>query len=218
MSGPVKSRRYDNSRRQAQASATRTDVIVAGRRLFMERGYVGTTIEAIGIAANTPLATLYRMFGSKRGILSAVLDVSFVGDDEPVAFGDRARVKALLFDESDPRRILKSLARLRREILDRVAPIERVLRSAASVDSEAAELLAVTNEQRLTGQSRVAKVLAQRHALADGIGESDAADLIYTLTSLDVHQILIGDRGWSVDRYERWLGDALCALLLVAVK
>jgi AcrR family transcriptional regulator len=216
MSEPVKSRSYDNSRRQAQARATRADVIAAGRQLFMERGYAGTTIEAIGMAANTPLATLYRLFGSKRGILSAVLDVSFVGDDEPVAYGDRLQVKALLLDEPDPRRILRSLARLRREMLDRVASMEGVLRSAASVDAEAAELLAVTNEQRLTGQSRVAKVLAQRRALADGVSESDAADIIYTLTSLDLHLILIGERGWSADRYERWLGDALCAVLLPA--
>jgi AcrR family transcriptional regulator len=218
MSEPVKSRPYDNSRRQAQARATRADVIAAGRQLFMERGYAGTTIEAIGMAAHTPLATLYRLFGSKRGILSAVLDVAFVGDHEPVAFGDRPQVRALLLDETDPSRILESLARLRREILDRVAPMESVLRSAASVDLEAAELLAVTNKQRLTGQSRVAKVLAQRHALAEGVSESDAADVIYTLTSLDLHQILIGDRGWSADRYEQWLANALCALLLAAAE
>src|ERR1700724_1329221 len=126
MSEDVKSRPYDNSRRQAQSRATRADVIAAGRQLFIERGYAATTIEAIGKAANTPIATVYRLFGSKRGILSAVLDVSFVGDDEPIALGDRPRVRALLGDP-DPRRVLQGLAHLRREVLDRSAAVEHVL-------------------------------------------------------------------------------------------
>jgi AcrR family transcriptional regulator len=215
MSEDVKSRPYDNSRRQAQSRATRADVIAAGRQLFIERGYAATTVEAIGKAADTPIATVYRLFGSKRGILSAVLDVSFVGDDEPVAFGDRPQVRALL-DEADPRRILGGIAQLRRQLLDRSAPVERVLRSAATVDPEAAELLVVTNRQRFTGQSRVARLLAERHALVDGVDEGDAADIIYTLTSLDLHGILTIERGWSADRYEEWLASALCAVLLPA--
>ena len=101
MARAVKRRPYDNSRRQAQTQATRSDVVAAGRRLFIELGYAATTVEAIGVAANTAPATVYRLFGSKRGVLSAVLDVSFVGDDEPVAFGERPAVRALL-EEADP--------------------------------------------------------------------------------------------------------------------
>lgn len=211
----VKRRRYDNSRRQAQVRATRDEVIRGARALFVERGYAATTIEAIGEAASVPVPTVYRLFGSKKGILSAVLDVSFVGDDEPVAFGERPAVRVLLA-EPDPCRVLEGFARLCRELLDRSAPVQQVLRSAAGADTEAAELLALTNRQRREGQSRIARALAERGALVPALTESEAADTIYTLMSPEVHRILTVERAWSADRYEKWLADALCVLLLPA--
>ncbi|MGH8937055.1 MAG: TetR/AcrR family transcriptional regulator, partial [Acidimicrobiia bacterium] len=82
---PVKTGRYDSSRRQARVRATRQRAVEAAKELFIENGYPATTIEAIADAADTPLPTLYRLFGSKRALLSAVLDISFGGDDEPIA-------------------------------------------------------------------------------------------------------------------------------------
>ena len=87
-------RPYDNSRRQAQARATRQTVIEAATRLFTEYGYPATTIEAVADAADVPLPTVYRLFGSKRALLAAVLDTSFGGDDQPIAFADRPAVRA----------------------------------------------------------------------------------------------------------------------------
>lgn len=213
MGESVKRRRYDNARRQAQARATRADVVQAARTLFLQRGYPATTVEAIGATADVPLATVYRLFGSKRGILSAVLDVSFVGDDEPVALHDRPLARAAA-SESDPRRLLAGFARLCREVLDRSGPLQHVVRSAAVVDTEVADLLETTNRQRLTGQARVVRALSTRGWLVEGIGESDALDIIYTLMSPEVHRILTAERGWSADRYERWLADTLSATLL----
>src|SRR5581483_10302955 len=131
----VKRRSYDNSRRLAQARATRAQVVTAARQLFIERGYPGTTIEAISEAASVPLPTVYRLFGSKRGILAAVLDVAFGGDDEPIAFHERPAVWAAL-TEPDPRRLIELFAHICRELLDRSAAIQEVVRSAATVDPE----------------------------------------------------------------------------------
>src|SRR6516162_11505000 len=97
---PVK-RHYDNSRRQAQVRATRLKVIEAAKRLFVDQGYPATTLEAVADAADVPLPTLYRLFKSKRALLSAVLDTSFGGDDEPIAFVDRQTVQSAL-GEPDP--------------------------------------------------------------------------------------------------------------------
>jgi AcrR family transcriptional regulator len=213
MDGSVKRRSYNNSRRQAQVRATRADVIDAAYRLFIERGYPATTIEAIGEAAATPLATVYRLFGSKRGILAAVLDVSLGGDDKPIAFSDRPAVQIALA-ESDPHRLLADFAHICRTLLDRSAPILYALAGAAYVDPEAAEYVAITAQQRLRGQSRIAHVLAKRKLLSRGVSEADAADSIYTLMSPEVYRILTVERGWSADRYERWLAPTLCAVLL----
>lgn len=215
MTEPVKSRRYDNSRRQAQVRRTRAEVVDAARDLFVQQGYVATTVEAIAAVAGAAPATVYRLFGSKRAILASVLDVSFGGDDQPVGFGERPAVRHA-FAAADPRQLLTNFARICRELLDRSASIQRVLRGAAVVDPDAAELLALVRNQRLEGQSRIARELARRGALAAGLDEASAADMIYTLMAPEVHHLLTVERGWSVDRYERWLANALCALLLAS--
>jgi AcrR family transcriptional regulator len=209
----VKGRRYDNSGRQAQTRATRAAVVAAAHDLFVERGYVATTVEAIGQAAEVPLATVYRVLGSKRAILTAVLEVSFVGDDEPVALHERPAVRAA-FAQEDPRVLLAAFAGVCREVFDRSAGIQRVLRGAAGADPTAAELLDWLNRQRLDGQTRVAHALADRGALADGVTAEAAADTIYALMAPEVHHVLTVERGWDPDRYERWLSDSLAALLL----
>src|SRR6516164_9768799 len=108
MADPVK-RRYDNSRRQAQVRATRLRVIETAKRMFIEHGYPSTTIEAIAEAADTPLPTVYRLFGSKRALLTAVLDTSFGGDDQPIAFSDRPAVRAARA-EPDPVKLVAAFA------------------------------------------------------------------------------------------------------------
>src|SRR5487761_905337 len=64
-------RDYDSSRRRRQAAQTRADILAAAQRLFAERGYAATTIEAIAAQAEVSEATVYAGFGSKRGILLA---------------------------------------------------------------------------------------------------------------------------------------------------
>lgn len=205
-------RRYDNSRRQAQARATRLKVIEAAKRLFIEHGYPATTIDAIAEAAEVPLPSVYRLFGSKRALLSAVLDTSFGGDDQPVAFGDRPAVRAAR-DEPDPARMVTAFARIVRELMDRSSAIQHVLATAAQVDPEMAELLAEIRRQRHTGQSRMVAALDARGALDPGVGKTEAADIVYALLSPEVHRILTVERGWPADRYERWVARSLATLL-----
>jgi TetR/AcrR family transcriptional regulator, regulator of autoinduction and epiphytic fitness len=205
-------RRYDNSRRQAQAQATRLKVIEAAKRLFIQHGYPATTIETIAEAADTPLPTLYRLFGSKRALLTAVLDTSLGGDDQPIAFADRPAVRAARA-EPDPVTMVNAFARIARELMDRSSAIQHVLATAAQVDPDAAELLAEIRRQRHTGQSRIVAALNARDALDPGLDTSEAADIVYTLLSPEVHRILTVERGWPADRYERWIARSLATLL-----
>jgi AcrR family transcriptional regulator len=50
---------------QARTRRTRAAVVDAARTLFLERGYAGTTVEAISAVSDTPQATVYRLFSSK---------------------------------------------------------------------------------------------------------------------------------------------------------
>lgn len=198
---------------QARTRRTRAAVAEAARALFLERGYAGTTIEAISDRSDTPQATVYRLFSSKLGILKAVLDVSIVGDDDAVAMADRPQVRALLSDR-DPNNKLAGFAALLREVLARTAPVHRILVDAARSDEDAAALLAEIARQRQRGQLRIARSLARSGALRSGLRERDAADLIHALASPEVYGLLVFDRGWSGERYEKWLTAILVDQLL----
>ena len=214
MAGDVKTPRpQKGAARQARTRRTRAAVVESARTLFLERGYAATTIEAISDHADTPQATVYRLFSSKLGILEAVLDISVVGDDEAVAMVDRPQVRALLSDQ-DPRNQLAGFAALLRDVLARAAPVHRILADAARSDEDAASLLAEFARQRHEGQQRVARSLARSGALRPGLRERDAADIIHALASPDVHGLLVFDRGWSGDRYENWLRALLVDQLL----
>ena len=188
-------------------------IIEAAKTLFVARGYPATTLEAIAEAANTSLPTLYRLFASKRELLSAVVDVSFAGDDEPVAFGDRPEVQAARA-EPDPQALIKAFAGITGQFMQRSSAVMRVLASASEVDNDAAELMDQIRQQRHTGQSRIVAALAERDALDPSIQFSQAVDLTYAILSPEVHHLLTAERGWTGEQYERFLQRALRALLL----
>ena len=181
--------------------------------LFVAQGYPATTITQIAEQSETPVATVYRLFGSKRGILKEVLDVALGGDDQPVAFHQRPEVRAAL-ESADPGSMLDGFAGLLRGVLERSAALQNVLLSSAGVDPEAAEMLEITRQQRHQGQSRIVEALARRKALRAGLTRSEASDIVYTLMSPEVYRILTVERGWNGTRYERWLAGSLRGQLL----
>ncbi len=209
---PAVKRPYDNSRRQAQVRATRLRIIEAAKALFIAHGYPATTLEAIADAADTSLPTLYRLFSSKPALLKAVLDVSFGGDDQPVAFGDRPDVQAAR-GEPDPQALITAFARIGRDFMERSSAIMRVLAVAATVDADAAQLVDEIRRQRHTGQSRIVAALSASGALDPDLEFSEAADITYAAMSPDVHHILTVERGWTAEQYEQWLVRSLAALL-----
>jgi AcrR family transcriptional regulator len=203
----------DDQRGQARTRLARRAVVEAARALFLERGYAATTIDAISNRSDVPPATVYRLFSSKLGILTALLDVSIAGDDEAIPVQDRPQAMAL-FAESDPRKMLAGFARISVAINTRGEHVYRVLVSAAASDPEAAALLADYQRQRDQGQGQIARALARAGLLRPGLRERDAADIIHALMSPDVYRLLVTERGWPPERYERWLAATLCDQLL----
>jgi AcrR family transcriptional regulator len=211
MAAAVK-RPYDNSRRLAQVRATRLRVIDAAKRLFIDSGYPATTLEAVADAADVSLPTLYRLFGSKRAVLAAVLDTSFGGDDEPIPFADRPAVRDARA-EPDPLRLVEAFGQILTELMERTSAILHVLATAAQVDHEAADLLVDIRRQRFTGQSRIVAALVERDALDPELDPAKAADMVYALMAPDVHRILTVERGWTSHEYQAWIVRSLRSLL-----
>jgi AcrR family transcriptional regulator len=198
---------------QARTRLARAAVVEAARALFTERGYGATTVEAISARSDVPPATVYRLFSSKRGILKALLDVSIAGDDESVPLADRPPVRSLLADP-DPRNRVAGFVAVAAQVNSRTAPIYRILVSAAASDPDAGTVLDDLTRQRQQGQGRLARSLARSGALRPGLRERDAGDLVHALMSPEVYGLLVVDRGWPPERYERWLTDTLVDQLL----
>ncbi len=198
---------------QARTRLARAAVIEAARELFLERGYAATTIEAVSARSDVPPATVYRLFSSKRGILKALLDVSIVGDDAAVPLAERPAVQSLLTD-SDARNQVAGFVGVAAQVNSRTAPNYRILVSAAASDADAATLLEELTRQRQEGQARIARSLARAKALRPGLRERDAADIIHALLSPELYRLLVVDRDWPPERYERWLTETLVDQLL----
>lgn len=199
-------RSYDATLRRARAveerSATRQKVLAAAAELFVERGYVGTTVAAIADHAGVALQSVYTAGGSKRELLQAVHDQVIVGDDAPVPLLAR-RTVAKIAQEPDPERQVELFARLISETLERAGALLAAYRDAAATDEQVASQWKEVQIRRLeTFGGIVEKIPAG--VLADG-----AADAAWAIGSIDVFLLLRRTQGWSAAKYRSWLTSAL---------
>lgn len=206
-------RPYHSTRRQAQAQETRQQIIAAARRLFIEYGYAGATIDAIAAEAGVATETVFAAFGNKRTLLAKLITVAVGGDEQPVPLLERSGPQAVL-REPDPSRKLKLFAEDISIILDRVAPLFAIVRAAAKTEPDMADLLKQILNNRLQNMIPVVKSILAQGQLRAGLDEMHAAETMWTLTSPDVFNLLTTDRGWSKEEYSAWLGDSLIRLLL----
>ncbi|MGE5642516.1 MAG: TetR/AcrR family transcriptional regulator [Byssovorax cruenta] len=207
------SRKYDSSRRQAQARQTRLQIAEAARALFLERGYGGTSIEAIAEKAYVAPETIYATFKNKRNVLSFVFDIAIGGDDEDIRLLDRPDPQAVL-KETDQRRQLTLFASDITKILHRAAPVFEILRIAAKTEPEIAELVQRLVRERLANMSMVAKHVAANGPLREGLNRVRAAEVIWSMTSPELYILLIRDLHWTDEQYTPWLTETLIRLLL----
>jgi AcrR family transcriptional regulator len=59
--------------RSRQKLARREAMLAAASQLFDRQGYARTTFEQIAAASNMGVATVYKYFGSKEGVVKALL-------------------------------------------------------------------------------------------------------------------------------------------------
>lgn len=208
-----KPRRYDSPRRSQQAAATRTEILEAALRLFEQRGYTATTMAAIAAEAGVALKTVYLAFQTKRGLLLALWHLRLRGDEAPVPVGERPWFREVI-DEPDPERLLRLNARNSRVVKERAGPLLEILRNAASADVELAALWKRIQTEFYDNQRAIVERLRANNALRPGLEAGHGADILWALNHPDLYRLLVGDRGWTPEQYEQWLGDAFCAQLL----
>ena len=201
--------------RRPKAQATRRRIRDAARRLFVERGYVATTIEAIAGEAGVAVPTVYLAFGTKRALLAELLDIAAVGDEEPVAVLERPWVDDVRHDP-DPQGQLRRWVRGGRHIATRVAPLWEVARNAAPADPDIAAQVHHYKTLTLQAHRYFVTVLAANGGLRDGLDPQRAADIVFGLLSHELYRLLVIEQGWAPEDWERWVADTLAAQLLPA--
>src|SRR5690349_2802336 len=93
-------RRYDSTRRQAQARENRRQILAAAHGLFVEKGYGNTTIAEIARVAGVAAETVYSTFRNKPTLLHRAWDLAVGGDDQEVHLLQRPEMRAV-FEEPD---------------------------------------------------------------------------------------------------------------------
>ncbi|HVV35669.1 MAG TPA: helix-turn-helix domain-containing protein [Acidimicrobiales bacterium] len=206
-------RKYDASRRQEQARATRRAVLAVATRMFLDQGYAATTMNAVAEAAGVSVETIYKTIGKKPALVKACFDVAIAGDDEDLPIQERESLLRVR-STTDPREKLRLYGEHMTGTMQRVGAILLAVRAAAATDAGARDVWAQLQEERLRGMTMLATSLKEIKALRKGVSVEEARDVLWVHNSVEVWDLLVNGRGWSNERYGKFVGAQLIAALL----
>jgi AcrR family transcriptional regulator len=207
-------RKYDSSRRKAQALETHTLILEAAKGLFIERGYAGTSIEAIAQKTGVAAETIYSIFGNKKMILSQLAGILVTGNDEnpiPPLVRDQLRE---VENEKNQNRQIQMFAQRIQMVMSQIAPFLEVMKSAAKTEPEINKMLKKYLDVRFQGMGYFIDCVMANGPLGKNINKLDAVETAWTLTSAEVYNLLTTERDWSAEEYETWLSKTMIRLLL----
>jgi AcrR family transcriptional regulator len=214
MAAAVKgSRAYHSPLRREQAAATRQQILETAQRLFVQQGYLATSVAAIAEAAGVSLKTVYLAFETKSGLLRALWQFVLVGEDDDAPVAQRTWFRDVV-EEPNARRQLQLNARNSRVVKQRAAALMKVMRDAAQADADLGALWGTIQTEFHANQGVIVKLMHAHGALRPRLGVKRATDILWTLNHPDVWQLLVVERGWSPEQYEQWLADTSAEQLL----
>jgi AcrR family transcriptional regulator len=205
--------RYHSPRRAEQALATRHAVLEAARDLFVRKGYLQTTVADIAREARVAVDTVYATVGRKPALLREVLETAISGTDQAVPAEQRdyvARVRAAATAGAKIEAYVEGLVLIH----PRLAPVYLALRDAAATDSESAALWREISGRRAANMRLFAADLRSTGELRPDLSDDEVADVIWSMNGPEYWTLLVGDRGWSPQRFGEVLVDAWRRLLL----
>jgi AcrR family transcriptional regulator len=187
---------------------TRDRILDEARRLLVERGYHGVGLDEIAHAAGVSRQAIYmHHFKSKSDLLLAMVEHvdRTAGIAEHVAPVFAARTALAALDAM----VVAMVA-----IDSRVRDIAWVIEGARVTDAAAEAAW----QDRMKGRARFVRSVVDRleteGRLAPGWTAADAADFTWAVMSHATHRALVGERGWTPERYVRRMQRALRAALV----
>jgi AcrR family transcriptional regulator len=202
---PIRS--YYSLVRSKQADETRARIAGAARKLILSRGFDAATIEAIARDAGVAVPTVYAVFGSKRRILTELVERAAFGPAFQKLIGEAEKL-------TDPEERLRLVARIARQIYDGERSESELLRRARVVLPE----IAARDEERNCGRYDAHCVtvgfIYRARRLNPAISVQEACDVLWSFTARDLYRLLVVERKWTPRRYEEWLAETLVGALM----
>jgi AcrR family transcriptional regulator len=204
-------RRYDTSSRLAAAADRRERVLAVARRRFLASGYAGTPLAGIAEEAQVSPEFIHKAFGGKGGLVRAIHDESVLGSGSVPA---PERSDDVQRTAEDLRSVLRRFGSLSAEVAPLVAPILLLIREAAAAgDATMAALWEQVQAERLARMRENADRLHGRGLLPGSVSPLHAADVFWAMTSAELYQQLVLQRGWTAEAYGRFISASLIATL-----
>ena len=204
MREPVKGMTEAGRRRESRARETRRRIIESAIRLFLERGYVTTTVQAIADSAGVGPATIYQAFGTKQAILAAALDVTIAGDDATLPLLEREWVDAARSEQDFDARLRVVVAGAA-GVAARTAPLKDVIRDAAATDIAARQLVRDDHDRRHRTQAGLVDLLVEVRPLRMGLDRRRAIDTFFALVNSSTYNLLVIQQRWPLTEWQNWL-------------
>jgi AcrR family transcriptional regulator len=209
--GPPVKRRYDASKRRQAAARTRQAIMDAALELFAAQGYAATPMTAIAQRAGVALDTVYVSVGRKPELARLLIETAISGSSQAIPAEERDYVQAIRAAD-DAKVKIAIYASAMRGIAGRLAPVLSIIQQASPAEPELAALWREITDRRAANMRRFAADLAAVSSLR--VDPADAADIIWATNAPELYQLLVGQRGWSPERYEHFLADTWRRLLL----
>ena len=208
----VNRRVYRSPLRSQRSRETRARILDAARQLFLNHGYTGSTAAAIAARAGVSQSMLFAAFGTKAGVLQALIGQAVAGDDTAKPLSQRPTWSGIVA-EPDVRAAVGRFAALSADMQARSWRLIEMARTASDSDPAMAALLArgATN-RRADCRHFVEQAIAgnRRH----DVTLDEAVDVVWLYTSADIYRLLVGITGWSHEHYTAWLADSLATATL----
>jgi AcrR family transcriptional regulator len=189
----------------SKSGDTRVRILEAARALLEEAGTAETGLAEVGRRAGVSRQAVYLHFGSRTGLLVALVD------HIDRRFGLYDALQAIQA-EADPVRALVASQQLTARYAPGIHPTAAALARAGRDDEAAMAAFEERMELRRSGLRSLFVRIEAAGALAPGRTVQAAADASWAAGLPQVYEALVMRRGWSVDAYAQYLVDVAVAL------
>ncbi len=206
-------RTYRSAVRDESARETRRRILEAAHPLFLDLGYARCSITDIASAAGVARPTVLSVFGSKAGLLHAVVDVAMAGTDAPVPVPEQPWFQPVWAARDVPT-LADAYAHVCLLIWRRSAGVIELVRRASDEGDDLAALWDQLQRNRRHGAGTIAARARELGPLRPGLTARRAGDELFLLNDSSHYLALVVDLGWSEKACERWVADAMRHTLL----